>query len=139
MKETDWQPPPTFSQDEWTPELVEHCLRNRRVLEELCLWGSESAEWPPSIGVGQCCYPANMNIMTTRVDFERAWASLSRRERKLLDMYYGQGLTFQQIAAKRRCSKQNIHQIVGRIQDKLEKFLGCELTNTSNTHVYIRV
>ena len=127
MTQYDWTLEPSFSQAYWTPELVEHCLRNRRVLEELCLWGSESSQWPPSLGIGsaQRSYPANINIMTTRVDFERAWASLSGRDRKLLDMYYGQGLTQVQIAQKHHCSQPNICQLLTAIQCRLEKFLGC--------------
>ncbi len=127
MEQIDWQPPPTFSQDHWTPALVEHCLRHRRVLEELCLWGSESGEWPPPLGAGQRCYPVNINIMTTRADFERAWASLSRRDRKLLDMYYGQGKTQEQIGAKIHYSQRHSGRLIEAAQDKLVKFLGCDV------------
>jgi len=124
----EWQRP-SFSDDEWTPELVELCLRNRWLLNELALWGRSSTEWPPHLGATSIArnYPADINIMTTRADFQRAWASLSRKGRRLLDMYYLEGKTQEEIAGKLGCSQPNINQTIERKTDKLKKFLGCKL------------
>lgn len=120
---------PSFSDEEWTPELVILCLQNRWLLNELALWGASSSEWPPHLGTADIArnYPADINIMTTRVDFQRAWASLSRKERRLLDMYYLEGKTQEEIATQLRCSQPNISQTITRKADKLKRFLGCQL------------
>jgi len=124
----EWQLP-NFADDEWSPELVELCLRNRWLLNELVLWGVGSTRWPPSIDEATISrdYPTDINIMTTRVDFQRAWASLSRKERRLLDMYYLEGMTQAEIGRALRCSQPNVCQTIDRKTDKLKKFLGCKL------------
>ncbi len=126
MKE-DWQPP-SFSDDEWTPELVELCLHNRWLLKVLALWGTASGEWPPCLGTADIGrnYPSDINIMTTRVDFQRAWASLSRRERRLLDLYYLEGQTQEEIGGVLKYSQRHIGRLLVKAQDNIAQFLGCK-------------
>ena len=124
MKE-DWEIP-RFSDDEWTPELVELCLRNRWLLNELALWGAASSEWPPRLGGSDMTrnYPADINVMTTRADFQRAWASLPRRERRLLDMYYLEGKTQEEIGEELGRTQQRVSEWIVCVQNNIEKFLG---------------
>jgi len=123
----------SFSDSEWSPELVELCLRFRRKLEELCLWGIESGEWPPRIGTTSVnsSYPKNMNLLTTRADFQRAWRSLSRKERHLLDLYYMRGKTQEEIAPQMDCKRRNIGYLIEKARARMETFLGCHCQNGS--------
>jgi len=121
----------SFSDAEWTPELVELCLCNRRRIEELCLWGIGSTEWPPRMGATtvNANYPKNMNLLTTRADFQRAWSNLSNRERNLLDLYYLRGKTQEEIGRICGRHKSTICRRLELGRQKVESFLGCHATN----------
>ncbi len=121
----------SFSDTDWSPELVELCLRYRRRLEQLCLWGIGSTDWPPQMGAASldANYPRHMNIMTTRIDFERAWKSLSRKERAVLDLYYLQEKTLREIAPIMKYSFQHISRLVEKARKRIEVFLGSDVTN----------
>ncbi len=121
----------SFSDTEWSPELVERCLRYRRRLEQLCLWGIGSTDWPPQMGAASldANYPRDVNIMTTQIDFDRAWKSLSRKERAVLDLYYLQGQTQEEIGRICRRHKSTVCRQLENSRHKVESFLGCAATN----------